>query len=74
MQGSYLVPRVSFDLWKFKLSIIWIHALNFFTSRCTQNLSKNNNIKFKGNQLTGGHLLERKRAFFFINFEGRERD
>jgi hypothetical protein len=31
---------VSFDLWELKLSIIWIHALDFFMCGCTQNLSE----------------------------------
>jgi len=32
---------VSFDLREFKLGIIWIHALNFFTCGCAQNLTEN---------------------------------
>lgn len=33
-----LVPWVSFDLWKLKFIVIWIHAFDFFSSGCTQNL------------------------------------
>ena len=32
---SYLVPWVSFDLWKFKFSVIRIHAFDFFSCRGT---------------------------------------
>ena len=41
IQHSYLMPWVSFDLREFKLGIIWIHALNFFTCGCAQNLTEN---------------------------------
>lgn len=33
-----LVPWVSFDLRKLKFIVVWIHALDFFSSWCSQNL------------------------------------
>jgi len=33
-----LVPWVSFDLRELKLIVIWIHALDFFSGWCPQNL------------------------------------
>lgn len=35
----YLVPRMSLNLRKSKIRIIWIHASNFFPSRSTKNLT-----------------------------------
>ena len=35
------MPWVSFDLWKFKLRVVGIHAPDFLPCRGTQNLYKN---------------------------------
>jgi hypothetical protein len=44
---------VSFDLREFKLGIIWIHALNFFTCGCAQNL-RDDGIKLEVKQRYAG--------------------
>lgn len=40
-EKQYLVPWMGFNLWKFKLCVIRIHAFNFFSSWSTQNLHEN---------------------------------
>lgn len=37
---AYLVPRVSFYLWKPKLCIVRVHATYFLTGWCTKNLQE----------------------------------
>ena len=36
------MPGVSLDLWEFKLSIVWIHTLDFLTSWRPKYLVDNN--------------------------------
>lgn len=38
MYISYLVPRMSFNLWELELCVIGVHALNLFPRWSTQNL------------------------------------
>jgi hypothetical protein len=42
---AYLVPRMSFYLWKPKLSIAWVHATYFLSSWRTKNLEEHDKIK-----------------------------
>lgn len=44
---THLVPWMSFDLGKFKFSVVGIHALNFFSGWCPQNLIQKSQEKGK---------------------------